>query len=221
MADNAHRFSRHETGRAVKSRSLRGGQVSRKHRRSDLRAPQNLVRHPIPDTVKTALIQEHRFDRGASVPIEELGDKLRRKLGRRDFRRRVPPPLRFAGAMMKAHAPKQPRVTKHERAMALSQHDVVVFLRPEICRRDAKFARHAEMDSQPLAPRETEQDLFAASVRFRQPRTRQKTNQPAHISLAKDPLPRVGIDGENLFPDTALPFLSVKFDFRELRHVGD
>lgn len=164
MADNAHGFSRNETGGAVKSGALRGVELAGTRVRQDLRTPQNLVRHPVPDPVKSPLMEKHGLDRGTGVTVEELVHEASGKLRRSDLGSGSGPPIRLGISMMKAHPAEEARIAEDERTGALAEHKVVVFRGAKISRRDAEFTRHAKVQAEPVAAGKTEEHLLAARL---------------------------------------------------------
>lgn|GEM_PF-6567380 len=126
--DDAERFARDKPRLSEQSRSLRSRQCACRSRRRNLRAPKNLVRHPVSYSNEATLEQQDSFDRRAGVTIEERVQKSSIKLVGRNVRSARAPPGGLGLAMMKSHSSKKARIGENQSLLPLLQDEVIVFL---------------------------------------------------------------------------------------------
>jgi hypothetical protein len=143
---------------------LRSRQCIRRSGGRDLRAPKNLVRHPVPDSNETALQEQDSLDRRPRMTIEERVHKRAIELVRRDVGPARAPPGRLGPALMKSHSSEQTRIAQNKGLPRLLQDKVIVFLWPEPCWLRPQFTAHAEVDPNPISPGEFEHHLLAPSM---------------------------------------------------------
>ncbi len=164
--------------------------------------------------------EEDRFDRRATVTIEEAVEECAGKGARADLREIGRPPFGMQFAVMKADATEKARVAENEGAFALTQHEVVVLPSVKIRWLDAHGAAHAEMKTEPVRACKFEEHLFPASGRAKQCCAGQAAFQCADVGAAEDALPRVQVDRGETRADSCVPLATEIFDFGELRHRG-
>src|SRR4051812_31164804 len=83
------------------------------------------------------------------------------EFARQYLRRQIAPPIRLAFALEKEDAPELPRIGENQSLLALEQNQMVVLARDEVCGLNKELPRHAEMNSEPYAARESESHLLA------------------------------------------------------------
>ena len=66
--------------------------------------------------------------------------------------------------MMKPDATELPRISEDKRAAGLIKHEVVMFIRVKISGFDPDPPGHAEMNPEPVMPREFEEQPFATGL---------------------------------------------------------
>src|ERR1043166_351954 len=153
----------------------------------NFRAPKNFVRHPVSDSGKIPLQKQNRLEGRAPRSRQNGLQSLERKLLGEQIRGKYLPPVRRLRPLIKSNATKLPGIGKDERACFLKEHQVIVPRRLKICRLDAQFAGHAQMQAEPAAAGKLEQELFAVRTRCHQFGPSQGTAQLAGIGSLKNP----------------------------------
>src|SRR6266581_2608936 len=98
---------------------------------------------------------------------------------------------------------------------------MAILVWPKTRRFNTDFARHAEMNSEPAVARKLKQHSFAADARIQQLFADKAFLKRARVRSAKNAVPRMQADIDNLVPTSRIPLLTIPFDLRQLRHGGE
>src|SRR5450755_2335207 len=97
---------------------------------------------------------------------------------------------------------------------------MIMLLRAEIRGFRPHGSAHAEMKSENIVARKSEEHLFAARDRFDHSRAGYLPNECSRVGSAEDSFPRVQLHGENFRAQTGVPLFSIIFDLCELWHAS-
>jgi hypothetical protein len=129
-----------EADDAPEALGFRGSQFSRAPLWGQACAPQNLIRHPVPQPGKAALQEQGRFERKLAMALEKGSHHSERKLAREERGRQARPPLRRLGPEGETHSAELAGIGKDQRALGLVKGKMIVFSRSESSLFDAQFS---------------------------------------------------------------------------------
>lgn len=123
--------------------------------------------------------------------------------------------------IMEAHAAELTRVGEDQRAFALIQNQMIVFVRTKIRNSDMYFASHAEMKSEPVVAGKFKEHSFAARRRSPQFFAGKIFLKFSHVRPAENPISRVHPDIDNLVSNAGVPLFAIPFDLGQLWHGAE
>lgn len=86
------------------------------------------------------------------MPLQKMREEFRIERGIGNLRRFAAYPLGSFFTVLKANAPELSRIAKGERACSLSQHEMIVPLRPKGRRLDAQRSAHSQVNAERVLP---------------------------------------------------------------------
>jgi hypothetical protein len=175
-------------------------QISACRPRTDMRAPQDFVCHPISNPGKAALQKERRLNRQSTVVLKKAGHKPEIECFGSYSRRELRPPQRFRAAVMEENTSKLPGVGENQRASALPQNQMIVPTRFERQTLNAQMAGHSKMNPEIIVVREAEQHLFPVRFRTEQHGTWKQFLDLRRICPSKDSFVGVQRDARKFLP---------------------
>lgn len=135
-----------------------------------------------------------------------------------DFGGPVAPPGWPGFPAVKPDPSELPGVAQDQTVPALPQNQVIVFERNRRRRLDAQLPGHAQMNAQPAAVGEAEEQLFAVRLGTQQRRAAQRFPESREVSPAEDFFAGAQLHGENLPLQTPPPLLAVILNFSQFGH---
>lgn len=155
------------------------------------------------------------------MSIQELIDEFSIEVRRNYLGNAALPPIGLIRTVVKTDTTKLPGVGEDQRTSALMQNQVVVFAWVKFLQFDVDFARHAEMNSQPVVARKSEQHSFAARCRYQQFVADKVLPERACVHPTENAIPPVHAKIANLIADAYVPLFAIPFDFGQLWHRAD
>ena len=143
----------------------------------NFRAPQDFVRHPVPDAGKSALHEQDRFDRSFPVPAQKFIDKFLIETALDNLGDTGAPPRRCIGSMVKPNATELPGIAKDEAAFGLLENEVIMFSGTKVRLLDPHVSGHAQMQAEKIVSRKLEQNLLSACNGTEEARASQLPNE--------------------------------------------
>ncbi len=186
--------------------------------RMNLGLPEDFVRHPIADSRKTILQQQHRFDRCAAMLLQKGFESIKCKARRGYAGWQLRPPDWLLKPVMKQDATEEARVAENERIRFLSKHNVIVFERSVGSVLGAQFAGHAEMQAEPAIGAKAKEHLFAVREGLGEDCPGQYFFDQLRVGAAKDAFGGIQLHGKDSLAQTGIPLLAEKFNFGQFRH---
>jgi hypothetical protein len=119
---------------------------------------------------------------------------------------------------MKPHAAEQSWVAEDQRLAWLMKDQMIVIAGHEGGGLSTELAGHPEVNSDPGILRKSKQHLFAAGLGADKLRAWQETLQSIGVAPAKDSLPGVKRDPDDLLSDAHIPAATEVFHFGEFWH---
>jgi hypothetical protein len=185
--------------------------------------PEDLVGHPIADSRKAVLQEQHSLDGGGAMPGEKRPHPRRGEPPVQQGGRAATPPRRRVVPDVKKGAAKLAGVAENQALPGLAQNEVVVPGREKRggARGDgSELSSHAEMEAEPGVFGETKEHLLAVDLGIQKGGAGQDFPEGGGVRAAKDAFAGVKVDGDNCLSPPGVPPFSVKLDFRQFGH-GD